>query len=156
MDQEAFRRWHDINPCSCPYEHTILTNRCHCPLAKRLCVGEREAVECQSPKALSLCQTFLDTLRDKARFALKGHNELHPLPHITQIRLQVGGLHGLQRISHPDSRLPRLITDIHGLLNTSLEHYPGIDDLPWTLIIHELANYQDERKGGKKRPNKPE
>lgn len=146
MDQEAFRQWHDVNPCTCPYGHGILTNRCHCTLAKRLCIGEREAIECQSPEALSLCQNFLDTLRDKARFALKRQSEHSPLPHITKLRLQIGGLYGLQRICHPETTLPRLITDIHGLLETSLSQYPDIESLPWTLIIQEVANYQDDKR----------
>lgn len=146
MDQEAFRQWRDINPNTCPYEHGILTNRCHCPLSKRLCVGEREAVECTSPEALSLCQSFLDTLRTKARFALKRQTEQAALPQITKVRLQIGGLHGLQRICHPDARLPMLITDIHGLIEASLNQYPDLDSLPWSLIIQEIANYRDSKK----------
>jgi hypothetical protein len=150
MDQEAFRHWRDLNPCTCPFEHAILTNRCHCPLAKRLCIGEREAIECQSPEALSLCEHFLATLKNKARFTLKRpstHQDTQgPLPQIKGVHLQVGGLRGLQRIRHPDTDLPRLITDIHGLIKASLAAYSSLDELPWTLIIHEVANYQDDKR----------
>ena len=99
MDQDAFRRtYRDVNERQCAYEKSVLTNECSCSCAQRFCIAEREGVHCRSETGQARCLRWLDLLREQARFALRTEEERQLLPHGKAMRLQVGGMRGLQRV----------------------------------------------------------
>jgi hypothetical protein len=154
MDQDAFRKtYQEVNECFCVYEKSVLTNRCHCPLAQRFCIAEREGVECQSEQAQEQCFTFLDRLRDKARFALKTRSEHSPLPHGKAVRLQVGGLRGLHHLRYPDEQTPVIIGNIHNLVDSCIKQYGSVNALPFQQIIKQVADYREPRRSTRRKPN---
>ncbi len=147
MDQDAFREtYREVNACFCLYEKPILMNRCLCAQAKRFCIAEREGVECQSESAQQQCQSFLETLRENARFALKSRTDSSPLPHGKAMRLQMGGLRGLHHICHADDPVPVQINDVHDLLEHAVHTFGSIEDLPYPRIIQQVAEYREPKR----------
>lgn len=155
MDQDAFRKtYREVNECFCVYEKSILTNRCHCPLAERFCIAEREGIECPSEEAHEQCFNFLETLRDKARFTLKSKSEHNPLPHGKAVQLQVGGLRGLHCLRYPDEQTPVIIGNINALLSSCVKHYGSVDALPYQQIIKQVAEYKEPKRTTRRQRDK--
>jgi hypothetical protein len=147
MDNEVFRRtYHSINERFCPYEKSILTNNCKCSLAKRFCIAEREGVNCGSADAQEQCLELLELLRQQARFALKATDERAALPHAKAMRIQVGGLRGLHAAVAPDEPIPAKIDDINGIVEAAREQFGRLRDLPFQLIIKQIAAYKGRRR----------
>ncbi len=86
-------------------------------------------------------------LRKKSIFALKLREIDGPLPHNMEIRVQVGGLIGLVRLSAVDesSELPTL-DDISQILKQTQEKYGKLSELPYSEIIQSVVQFQGRRR----------
>ena len=151
MDQDAFRRtYRELNERFCVYEKSVLSRKCSCSMAKKLCIAEREGVHCTSDDAQEQCQEFIEQLRQQARFALKSNNDRAVLPHGQAMRLQVGGLRGLYVALHEDQPIPDNIEDVFGLISQAKAEFDGLDKLPYQKLIQQVAAYQGRQRLGRK------
>jgi hypothetical protein len=152
MDNEIFRRtYHSINERFCPYEKSILTNNCECSLAKRFCIAEREGVRCSSDAAQARCIQVLELLRQQARFALKATDQRTALPHAKAMRVQVGGLRGLQATLAPGHPIPSRIEDVHAIIEAAQERFGDLADVPFQPIIQQIAAYKGRKRRRRER-----
>ena len=152
MDNEVFRdTYHAINERYCPYEKSVLTNNCVCSKAQRFCIAEREGVRCASDEAQERCIEALEILRQQARFHLKATRDSSALPHAKAMRVQVGGLRGIHVALHPEVPAPAQIADIYGLLLQAVERFGTLADLPFQVVIQQIAAYQG-RPPSRRRP----
>jgi hypothetical protein len=151
MDQDAFRRtYREINERVCVYEKSLLSRKCNCSMARKLCIAEREGVHCTTDQAHEQCREFLDQLRHHARFALKSNHDRAVLPHGQAMRLQVGGLRGLFVALHEDQPIPETIDDVYGLINQAKAVYDDLDKLPFQRLIQQVAAYKGRKRSRRK------
>lgn len=151
MDQEAFREtYQQVNERYCVYEKAILTHQCGCSQSEKLLIAEREATHCRSDTAQAQCHLFLNTLKQHARFALKLTGNTGMLPHGKAIKIQVGGLRGLQQVLNPEQDPTVLIDDVAGLIAQAVECYKDLDKLPFSTIMQQVAAYKGRRRISRK------
>ncbi|MES9832843.1 MAG: hypothetical protein ABW157_02695 [Candidatus Thiodiazotropha sp. LLP2] len=147
MDQDAFRRtYREMNERFCAFEKSLLSRKCDCSQAKKICIAEREGVHCCSDDANAQCLELLEKLRHQARFALKSNNDKEVLPHGKAMRLQVGGLRGLYSALYPDESIPECIEDVFGLINQAKAEFRGLDTLPFQTLIQHVSAYEGRRR----------
>jgi len=97
MDEKHYKEtYSSINPTRCVFEKAINSRICNCSKSQRFNLADREGVACTSKSYLSRCDNFLSQLHNNARFALQ-RLELNQLGHAQEIKIQNGGLLGLQR-----------------------------------------------------------
>jgi hypothetical protein len=140
MDEAAFRAARGTaNPQPCVFEKALLAGCAGCELAVRRAVAEREAIACSSPVARTNCDTLLAMLRERSAFALKLPPGA-PLPHALTMKLQGGGLRGLQQAVDP------LESDVHRLVATARERHGALAHLPWPDIVAAVLAWQGRRR----------
>lgn len=146
MDHEALRGAYDeLNERQCPFEKVVLFNQAGCRLARRLCIGEREAVGCADEHAQQRCLAFLDQVRHRARFALKTASRDKALTHAKAMRIQIGGLRGVRAAFSPDAPATSHIEDIDELLRRAAIELGSLAALPWSVVIQQVAAYRGRR-----------
>ena len=91
-------------------------------------------------------------MRENARFALHLTNVRGPLPHAKEIRVQTGGLLGLQGLIYPDKRDQAGVDDIITTIDTALTRYHRLEDLPFNIIAQGIVRFE----GRKKHPHRHE
>ena len=149
MEEHEYREIYSaINERRCPYEKAINSRRCNCCQSKRFNLANREGVACKSAAGNLLCNQLLNIMRRKARFSLHVTHATSPLPHAKEIRVQVGGLLGLQKLLDPQAAEATTVDDIYGVTNTAMARYPGLDDLPYEEIMQSIVAF----RGREKRP----
>ncbi len=136
----------DLDERPCAYEPSILTNNAACSEARKYCIAEREGVHCASERARSDCIALLEILRRQARFALHVADEHAALPHAKAMRVQIGGLRGVQAALAPDEPIPRRISDIRRTVKAALAQFGDLSRLPFQEIVKEIAAYQGRRR----------
>lgn len=142
MEENEYRSlYRAINQQRCIFEKTILSRRASCHYAHRFNLADREGVSCQHSDAATLCKATLDLMRDKAMFALKLTKIDGPLPHAKEIKVQTGGLFGLQQILHCGEAVAA-IEDITALLETAVTRYGAIDKLPYEEIARTIVQFE--------------
>jgi hypothetical protein len=152
MDQDAFREtYREVNEVFCAFEKSVLTNECRCRRAERFCIAEREGVHCRSQASQSRCLQWLELLRNQARFALRTDDGHRLLPHGKAIRLQVGGIRGLQAMLEDATSPTQAVIDVDATLSRAEQAFGRLDRLPFSKIVRAVAAYQVRKRARRRR-----
>ncbi len=150
MDEQEFQQAREtLNQCPCPFEKALLSSRCGCAQFQRLNIAEREAAACISPTAQQQCAELLEQLYQNARFALKQTHLDGQQPHGKAMKVQCGGLLGLQTVLDSQGAVtqpPPPVKDINALVTQTLEKFGEFSELPYFEIVKFISNYQVRAK----------
>jgi hypothetical protein len=160
MDESAFRRARDaMTSQRCAFEKAILARFCACSLAERQNIAEREAVACGAPEARAQCAALRALLRQKSAFALKLTQVQGPLPHASEMKVECGGLQGMQQAAGPELAAPAaagasatatqafpLVADVHKLVQVCAGKFGGLANLPYSAIVQSVVAYRIRRR----------
>jgi hypothetical protein len=147
MEEQEYRAtYRALSQRRCVFEKAITSRRCSCRQSARFHLADREGVACNSDAGNALCIALLDTMRRNARFSLQITHADRPLPHAKEIRVQIGGLLGLQKLLHPHLTQADSVQDINGLTTEAIDRYRRIENLPYELIVQTLASFEGRRK----------
>lgn len=145
MEENEFKKtFRSVNNAPCIFAKAILRRCCACSRSQKLFIAEREAIACKSPGGRQRCEEVLEVLRDKAAFALKLSHIDSPLPHAKELKVQCGGMLGLEAsLTHQSSEL---VGDIHQLLESAFAEYGTAENLPYTEVMRTITAYQSRKK----------
>lgn len=147
MEEDQYKSvYRSVNEQKCVFEKAINTRRCRCARSHRFCLADREGVACTLSTALQRCDVFIGQLRDRARFALQQPSIGGPLPHTKEIKVQLGGVHGLANVLAPGAADP--VPDIDATLREALAQYGTIEQLPYSDIMHTLVHFEARARRG--------
>ena len=146
VEEDEYRStYHNINQRRCVFEKAILMRRCSCLCSARFYLADREGVACASASAHDRCSHFITLLRENARFTLKITELDSELPHAKEIKVQNGGLLGLQRILHPEWGGNKVM-DIARLTALGEQTYGSLEKAPYQEIVKSIANFEGRRR----------
>ena len=143
MDQDAFREtYREVNENFCAFEKSVLINQCNCSKAERFCIAEREGVHCLSEEGQARCLDALSILRDHATFALRELTE-GKLPHGKAMRVQIGGMPGLNKLLNGDDTQ---VPDVDAILQAAIQRWGSLEQLPFSEIMPSIAAYKGKTR----------
>jgi len=132
MDETAYRQvLSSTAPSACPFEKSILSSCAACSNADKRNIAEREIVVCKNAQALERCIALRNLFRINFTFALGRPHIDGPLPHAQEMRMQCGGLKGLQVVLDDTDQ----VEDVADLLERSLQKFGSLSDFPFELIV---------------------
>jgi hypothetical protein len=147
MEEHEYRATYQaLSQRPCVFVKAVTSRRCSCSQSARFHLADREGVACKSDTGNARCIALLDAMRRNARFTLHITHAHGPLPHAKEIRVQIGGLLGLQKLLHPDLTQADSVHDINSLTTEAIERYRCIENLPYELIVQTLASFEGRRK----------
>jgi hypothetical protein len=143
MDEAAYRSARgEINRLPCVFEKALSCRGAVCQLAAAHALAERESVACTSPLARADCGELAGLLREKSAFALRLAGTESVLPHGQMLRIQCGGLLGLQSVLDPDAPAP----EVRRLVLAARMRYGHLAALPFSEIVKGVAAYRLRRR----------
>ncbi len=152
MEEDEYQSsYNELTGIRCVFEKALVTHQANrqvkCALSRHFCLADREGYSCKNSKSSDKCRELLEMLRKKSTFALKLREIDEPLPHNMEIRVQVGGLTGLAKLSAADdeSSEPPL-DDISRILKQTQEKYGKLSELPYSEIIQSVVQFQGRRR----------
>jgi len=140
MDEKHYKNtYHDINPQRCVFEKSINSRICNCNKSQRFNLADREGVACTSKSSLARCSQLISHLHNNARFALQ-RLDVNELGHAQEIKIQNGGLLGLQSqfISEENEK----VGDIDALITDAEKVFKTIEDFPYSKIMQVISAYR--------------
>jgi len=152
MEESEYKAtYHEVSERRCVFEKTITSRRSTCSKSLRFHLADREGVSCKSASGNALCTELLALMRRNARFALHITHADGPLPHAREIRVQTGGLLGLQTLIHPERQDESSVNDIISLIDTALLQYSSLESLPFDIIVQGIVKFEGRRKRSRDR-----
>jgi len=131
-----------INPQPCAFGKVILSRHCACSKVNKRYAAEREMIDCRVAAERERCGEVLDKLRQNSAFALKLAHITLPLPHGPEMRVQYGGLQGLQLLVDGSD----VVADISVLITAALEKFDSIENFPYSKIVQSVASCEVRKK----------
>jgi hypothetical protein len=129
----------------CVFQGALQARQAVCELAVRQSLAERELLVCAQATARINCETLARLFHERATFPLRLHPGA-PLTHATALRLQCGGLRGLQAVLAS----PR--ADVHQMVQQAQRVHGSLVSLPWAQLVASIVNWQPQRRTGPKPP----
>jgi hypothetical protein len=132
MDENAFRQVLSASISRpCPFGKSVLTRCVSCSLAEKHNVAEREVVACSDEASMGLCIELHGTLRQNFTFALHRRDNGEPLTHSQEMRVQCGGLKGLQYALDESGE----VRDVSALVALAQQKFGELANFPYSLIV---------------------
>ncbi len=136
MDENAIKqKISEMSERPCTFEKAILADCVECECADRIHIAEHEKVICRHQASLSRCISLHDLLRHSFAFALKNLHEDAVLSHAQEMRVQCGGLLGLQNVLNGETE----VENVDALLDAVLQRWGGLSEIPYSEVIHAAA-----------------
>lgn len=148
MDESEYRElYHSVNSLRCVFEKAMLTRRFNCENLVKINIAEREAAGCNHAESQSQCQHLLGLFRMNAAFALKiSHASTGPLPHAKEIKVQCGGLLGLQACLHEDRENDTSVNNVHGLIREAMQIYHDLEHFPYAEVAKGVSRFEGRKR----------
>lgn len=146
MDEAAYRRTREQgSTLPCVFQGALQARCGSCELVARRSLAEREVLACTRPTAHLNCETLIELFHERATFPLRLHPGA-PLTHATELRLQSGGLLGLQKVL----ALPQ--ADVHQMVQQAQAVHGSLTELPWAQLVESIVAWQPRRRASPKPP----
>jgi len=126
-------------PSACIFAKALLAQHARCELARRQAMGERDLVVCDSAVARMNCSTLAALMRERSTFALRLPRNGAPIEHAKALRLQCGGLTGLQHALQASQ------PEVHAMVRQAQERWGSLLDAPWGDIVPAIVAWQPRR-----------
>jgi hypothetical protein len=131
-----------VNPTPCAFEKGVLARCLACSKAEKHLLAERETVNCSDAAAQSRCTELKSMLRSQSAFALRITSASASLPHAKELRIQCGGLKGLQKfLTGSDD-----VTDVTRLIDAALARHGSMDAFPYSEIVQSVVHFEARRR----------
>ncbi len=132
-----------VNETPCAFAKAVLNAQfgCHCSL--RIWLADRESASCTCPSRQTDCVTALQILRLEAAPLLGANPTLQHFPHNLEVRLQVGGLVGIQTALLPTAGPS--VSDITGLLQQARQQWGAWEHWPYLDILKAILQQPGRR-----------
>lgn len=135
--------------CKCPYSGTLVSEQFACPLAKTVVRRGGPEVECTSQVAHTRCASLFQRMKEVALPAFGVEDDLLAMPHSVLVKIQYGGLLGLQRILGEVSEETSTVADIDGLCESAVQRYNNVASIPCQTFVQDMTAYKLRRRGAK-------
>ena len=133
----------EIATIRCEFEKALTNNKAKCSYARHFWLADREGYACKSRVSSTKCHELLGLLRESSRFILKLQQTGNKLPHNMEIRVQAGGLSGIQALLTPQQQ--DKIEDIFALVEQAEIEFGSLEKLPYSRIVKSIRSYQGRK-----------
>lgn len=130
----------------CAFNGTLVAATFGCTHAEPVVRRGGPDVACRSDAGHRRCAEVFERLKVAALPAFGVDDDLLTMPHSVLMKIQHGGLAGLQRVL--DGAAEARVADIDALLARAFERYRTADALPCTDVVADMIRYQLKRRRG--------
>ena len=131
----------------CAFSHTLLQEQFRCENAKPITRREGPDVCCTSATAYTQCAALLQRMKEAALPAFGVSDDPLQMPHSVLVKIQFGGLLGLQRLV--DGVTEQRVDNIHALVERSTSRYGQLTALPYPDLTSHMTGYKIKRRRGR-------
>lgn len=125
----------------CPFSATLVQEDFACPNANPIVRRGGAEIACTDALAHARCQQLFQRLKDAALPEFGVEDDLLKMPHSVLVKIQYGGLLGLDRSLHPSTDTTA-IDDIDKLVSVAIERFGSVEAIPYRDFCDQIINYR--------------
>lgn len=130
----------------CAFSNTLVTNQFGCEKGEPVARRSGPDIACTSGEAHQRCERLFQRLKEAALPAFGVEDDLLTMPHSVLVKIQHGGLLGLQRLIDNGTAEAGEIKNIDGLVGRAVEKLGNLDTIPCQAFVEDMASYKLKRR----------
>lgn len=128
----------------CAFSNTLVTNQFGCEKGKQVARRGGPDIACTSEAAHLRCEKLFQQMKAAALPAFGVEDDLLSMPHSVLVKIQFGGLLGLQRLLESGSAE---VENVHDLIEQATGRYGNLDAIPCPALVEDMTSYKLRRRG---------
>ena len=130
---------------TCAFSNTLITGQFGCDKAEQVTRRGGPDIACTSEAAHQRCEKLFQRMKAAALPAFGVEDDLLSMPHSVLVKIQHGGLLGLQRLV--DGAGAADVKNIHALVDRANGKYRNLDAVPCPELVSDMTSYKLRRRG---------
>lgn len=131
----------------CPFSAPLITRQFGCAYAQEVVHRGGAEINCTEAAAQSRCEQLFQNLKLAALPAFGVEDDLLSMPHSVLVKIQYGGLLGLQRLLRAESQVAERVEDIQAMVAEALPRFSG--EAPCTQLVDDITAFKPRARRGR-------
>jgi hypothetical protein len=131
----------------CAFSQTLTGDQFACAHAEYVVRRGGAEIACRSEKSAAQCSDLLQRLKRDALPAFNVEDDLLSMPHSVAVKIQFGGLLGVQRLVDPGLANADRVANIDDLVTRTEQTFGTLDAVPCEQIVADMTNFKTRRRG---------
>lgn len=136
----------DDKSYKCVFSATQITGQFACEKGQQVTRRGGPDIACTSEVVHQRCARLFQRMKDVALPAFGVEDDLLSMPHSVQVKIQFGGLLGLQRLLDDGAADSPEVKNIDSLIGRALEQYGGLEAIPCPAFVEDMISYKLKRR----------
>ncbi len=130
----------------CPFNQTLRSEAFGCVHAATITRRDGPDVGCTSQPAQERCSALFEQMKRSALPAFGVADDPQQMPHSVVVKVQYGGLLGLQRHLGFASPEPARVENIDALVARAVTVCGSLTDIPYAALVGDISAYKVKRR----------
>jgi hypothetical protein len=127
----------------CPFAGALMANQFDCQCATEITRRDGPSIGCTSKDMQKKCETLFATIKQSALEHMGYEDDLTQMPHSALMKIQMGGLLGLQRVLGAEAPS---VEDVQALVNQAEQQYHRLEQVPAGELAGDIAAFKLRRR----------
>lgn len=133
----------------CPFSATLVKEEFRCRNANPIIRRGGAEIACAEVAAQMRCSELHRQMKAAALPEFGVEDDPLLIPHGVQLKIQFGGLSGLQRVTTGSTALDVPVSDIDALVRTAVEKFASPEQIPWAELRNDITTWKLPRRRGR-------
>jgi hypothetical protein len=133
----------------CPFSAPLITRQFGCAHAQEVIHRGGAEINCTDVAAQSCCVQLFLNMKLAALPAFGVEDDLLSMPHSVLVKIQYGGLLGLQRLLRAEPQAGERVDDIHTLATEALARFDGAANVPYAQLVADITAFKPRARRGR-------
>ncbi len=131
----------------CPFSAPLVTRQFGCTVSQEVIHRGGTEINCTDAAAHARCDRLFQHLKAQALPAFGVEDDLLSMPHSVLVKIQYGGLLGLQRLLRADPHVAERVENIHALVTESTLRFG--DQMPCAQLVDDITAFKPRARRGR-------
>ena len=126
----------------CPFSAPLVSHQFSCTHAQEVIRRGGTEIDCTATSAHSHCEQLFHRLKAAALPAFGVEDDLLSMPHSVQVKIQYGGLLGLQRLLSGVAPAVERVEDINTLVRQAQAKFGSVEATPCDQLVADITAFK--------------
>ena len=132
----------------CPFSAPLITRQFACTLAQEVIHRGGAEINCMDVAAQSSCTQLFQNMKQEALQAFGVEDDLLSMPHSVLVKIQYGGLLGVQRVLRAEPQVAESVKDVQALVAEAVARFGGAAGIPCAPLVADITAYKPRTRRG--------
>jgi hypothetical protein len=131
----------------CPFSAPLVTRQFGCASSQEVIHRGGTEINCTDAAAHARCDRLFQRMKAEALPAFGVEDDLLSMPHSVLVKIQYGGLLGLQRLLRAEPQVAERVEDVRALIAEAAQHCG--DDVPCAPLVEDITAFKPRARRGR-------